>query len=179
MNNNFIGFLLGNCIKIVDDHYDLDIYDKKIINLVKLLGLFLLIYWNLLGFEYNLIFILEIIICYLANQIDTDFYKKVSFLIIVFFIFYLLLNKKNIFVNSFNPLNLLIYFILALIIIIIESKIFKEEASCFKLISRLFVISIAITSYFDKRNTTITKNFTSLFIGYFVISISSIYKKLI
>lgn len=178
MNNNLIGFLLGNCIKIVDDHYDLDIYDKNIINLIKLLGLFLLIYWNLLGFEYNLIFIFELIICYFANQIDTEFYKKVSLLIIIIFISYLVFSKNKFFTKIYNPLNLLLYFILALTIILIEAKIFKEETSCFKLIARIFVISVAIISYFDKRNTILTKNFTSLFIGYFVISIYSIYLKL-
>lgn len=179
MNNNLIGFLLGNCIKIVDDHYDLNIYDKKIINFIKLLGLFLLIYWNFLGFEYNLIFVFELIICYFANQIDTDFYKKVSLLIIIIFISYLLLNKKNnFFTKIYNPLNLLVYFVLALIIILLEAKLFKQETSCFKLIARIFVISVSIISYFDKRNTILTKNFTSLFIGYFVISISSIYLKL-
>lgn len=179
MNNNLIGFLLGNSIKIVDDHYDLNIYDSQFINFIKSFGLLLLIYWNFLGFEYNLIFIFEIIICYFAKQIDNDFYKKVSLLIITIFIFYLLFNKKKIFVDNFNPMNLFLYFILALIIIIIESKIFKEEYSWFKLISRIFVISVAITFYFNKENKGIVKNFTSLFIGYFVISIFSISKKLI
>ena len=63
--------------------------------------------------------------------------------------------------------------------IIIENKLFKEEVGLFKLISRIGVIIVATLIFlFNKKSTKLVDNFTSLFIGYFVISILNIFTKL-
>lgn len=179
MNDNLIGFLLGNTIKIVDDYYDLELYDKKFIEFVKLVGFLILMYWNNLGFEYNFIFVLEVIICFFAKQIDNDFYKKISIYIIIVFISYLLFYKKPFFTHNFNASNIFLYFVIAFFMIIIENKLFKEEVGLFKLISRIGVIIVATLIFlFNKKSTKLVDNFTSLFIGYFVISILNIFTKL-
>jgi len=183
--DNIISFLLGNSIKMVDDHYDINMYDKDFIKIVKFIGFILLSYWNNLGFEYNLFFFLEVIICYFVNQIDNDFYKNMSLYIIIIFISYCLFYKKKYFVHEFNIPNIIFYFISAFILIFIESKLFKEDISKLKFFCRFGILFIGF-SYFILLNlkndiikqSEFSKNIVMVFNGYFFISVTNIYKKI-
>ena len=179
MNDYLINFLLGTFIKIVDDHYDLNVYDTRTINIIKVIGFFLLNYVITTGFEYILIFFLEVIICYFAKQIDNIFFKKIATYIIVIFISYLLFYQKEYFNKVFNLQNISIYFFFACSFIIIEQYTFKEESSTTKLLTRLGILIIAVINMFLHKNKLLL-DFTSLFIGYFSISILNLsFRKII
>ena len=102
MKDNFISFILGSIIKIVDDHYDMKIYNKTLVKNLKILGIISLIYWNNLGIEYNFMLLIETLVCYCVKEVDNKYYKYISYYIIIsFFIQKIILNKR-LFNHTFN-----------------------------------------------------------------------------
>ena len=52
MINNIISLLFGILLKIVDDHYDMNLYDKRLIYWVKFILTFITLYWINIDFDY-------------------------------------------------------------------------------------------------------------------------------
>ena len=184
MNNQIISFLLGSSIKIVDDYYDSNLYTQNFILFIKIIGLLLFSYWNLIDFEHNFIFVMEIIICFFAKQIDNQFYKKVTLLTICFFIGYLFFKKGNYFSKTLNISSITVYFMIALTVVYLESILFTSDCSKTKLCCRgtIVIISILYYLFLKKYNKpALYKDFIMLWIGYFSVSVYNLsrYYKLI
>ena len=60
-----ISLLFGILVKIVDDHYDMNIYNKNIIYWVKIILAFITLYWINIDFDYCTAMVIITIICYL------------------------------------------------------------------------------------------------------------------
>ena len=179
MIDNIISFTLGSIIKIVDDHYDMKIHNKEFIKILKFIGLLGLIYWTNLGIEYNFILLVETIICYFVKQIDNKFYKYVAYYIVLNFLYQKIILKKNVFSPNFTIKSTFINSFITITVILIESKIFKEEYSLRKILCRTIVFGIGFMLYLiillklpDSKHNRLIKNSLCITYGYFFISVS-------
>jgi len=179
MIDNIISFILGSIIKVVDDHYDMNIHNKKLIKNLKFIGLLGLIYWLNLGIEYNFILVVETIICYFVKQIDNKFYKYVAYYILINFFYQKIILKKNVFSSNFTLKNTIINSLLIISVIFIESKIFKEEYSLKKILCRSMVFFFGFSLYLiflfkmpDTKHNRLIKNSLCLTFAYFLVSVS-------
>ena len=179
MNNQIISFLLGSTIKVVDDHYDSNLYSQKFATFIKIMGLLLFSYWNLIDFEHNFIFVMEIVICFFAKQIDNQFYKKVTLLTLCFFVGYLFFRKSNHLLKNFNLSSIIFYFVIALTVVYLESILFTSEFSKTKLCCRgtILIASILYYTFLKQINKQkIYSDFLMLWIGYFSVSVFNLSK---
>lgn len=141
--NNIFFIIFGSLIKIIDDHYDMNMFDKKFAKLVKILIILSIIYCGVISIDYSFAFLLVSLYSYLANSIDTPSYKLG---IILFGILFLV----QLFFTNFNEYNfgLLIYLfivcILSLILIYKEAKLYNDEYNKDKIICRSFLSFVFI-----------------------------------
>ena len=126
--NNIFFLIFGSMIKIIDDHYDMNMFDKKFINIIKILIILSIIYSGIISIEYSIAFLFVSLYSYLANSIDTLYYKFGIILFGIMFIiqiFFIDLNEY-----SFNMLFFVSMLgITALILIYNEAKMYYEEYS--------------------------------------------------
>lgn len=193
--NNIFFLTFGSLIKIIDDHYDMNMFDKKFANLVKILIIFSIIYSGIISIEYSIAFLFVSLYSYLANSIDTLYYKLAIILFGVMFIIQLFFTDFNEY--SFNMLFFVsLLGITALILIYHEAKMYYEEYSKKKIISRVFLSSFFFCLYIlnlkdihltynfdifknikfiddmlDLSNDKFLKNCYCLLIGYFLTSV--------
>lgn len=182
-------------IKIIDDHYDMNMFDKKLVNIIKILIILSIIYSGIISIEYSIAFLFVSLYSYLANSIDTLYYKFGIILFGIMFIiqiFFIDLNEY-----SFNMLFFVSMLgITALILIYNEAKMYHEEYSKKKIISRvflscfffcLFILNLKdihltynfeifknikfIDDMLDLTNDKFLKNCYCLLIGYFFTSV--------
>ena len=136
--NNIFFLIFGSMIKIIDDHYDMNMFDKKLVNIIKILIILSIIYSGIISIEYSIAFLFVSLYSYLANSIDTLYYKLGIILFGIMFIiqiFFIDLNEY-----SFNMLFFVsLLGIIALILIYNEAKMYYEEYSKKKIISRVFL----------------------------------------
>lgn len=202
MINEIISFIFGCLIKIIDDHYDMGFYDKKNIKFIEKITIILLIYWVNIDLEYSLGFLIISFICVIFNQIDNKQY--LFCILIIAFSFIYKLKNANLNKLNYNLFDIIFFSFLIYIFICYEAKLFKEEYSerklCFRIITLIFFICYYIflrnidkfvniskisniLNYFVnkifKKNNTFFKNASLILIGYHIVSIINIYKKLI
>jgi len=136
--NNIFFLIFGSLIKIIDDHYDMNMFDEKFAKLVKILIILSIIYCGIISIDYSFAFLLVSLYSYLANSIDTPSYKLGIILFSIMFIIQL-------FFTDFNEYSLkLLFFIIfvgltSLILIYYEAKMYNVEYSKQKIISRTFL----------------------------------------
>ena len=135
-------------IKIIDDHYDMNMFDKKLVNIIKILIILSIIYSGIISIEYSIAFLFVSLYSYLANSIDTLYYKLGIILFGIMFIiqiFFIDLNEY-----SFNMLFFVsLLGIIALILIYNEAKMYYEEYSKKKNnIKSFFVMFLFLFIYF-------------------------------
>ena len=136
--NNIFFLIFGSLIKIIDDHYDMNMFDEKFAKLVKILIIISIIYCGIISIDYSFAFLLVSLYSYLANSIDTPSYKLGIILFSIMFIIQL-------FFTDFNKysINLLFFIIFvgltSLILIYYEAKMYNVEYSKQKIISRTFL----------------------------------------
>ena len=193
--NNIFFLIFGSMIKIIDDHYDMNMFDKKLVNIIKILIILSIIYSGIISIEYSIAFLFVSLYSYLANSIDTLYYKFGIILFGIMFIiqiFFIDLNEY-----SFNMLFFVSMLgITALILIYNEAKMYYEEYSKKKIISRvflscfffcLFILNLKdihltynfeifknikfIDDMLDLTNDKFLKNCYCLLIGYFFTSV--------
>jgi hypothetical protein len=141
--NNIFFLIFGSLIKILDDHYDMNMFNKKVIDLIKVLIILSIIYCGSISIDYSIGFLFVSLYSYFASSIDTPSYKLG---IILFGILFLV----QLFFTNFNEYNfgLLIYLfivcILSLILIYKEAKLYNYEYNKDKIISRIFLSFVFI-----------------------------------
>ena len=196
--NNIFFLIFGSMIKIIDDHFDMNMFDKKLVNIIKILIILSIIYSGIISIEYSIAFLFVSLYSYLANSIDTLYYKLGIILFGIMFIiqiFFIDLNEY-----SFNMLFFVSMLgITALILIYNEAKMYYEEYSKKKIISRvflscfffcLFILNLKdihltynfeifknikfIDDMLDLTNDKFLKNCYCLLIGYFFTSVLDI-----
>jgi len=140
MINNIISLLFGILVKIVDDHYDMNIYNKNIIYWVKIILTFITLYWINIDFDYCTAMVIITIICYLIKQVDKIYYKFVAILILITFVYQFDIKKFTI-TKMYEILSLII---IAAFLGYTESKIYNEEVSYNKFYCRLIGCIITI-----------------------------------
>ena len=152
MNNSIISILLGSCLKMIDDHHDMGLYNKKIITFVKILLTLLTIYWVNMDFEYCVALVIVCVVCYMFKQIDIPYYKNMMGLITIIFLYQFNTNT----LNTTKMYELFITFILLFVGVYIEDKVFQKDYSLFKLESRcvgFVIMSIYLYFYIYNNNT--------------------------
>lgn len=161
MINNIVSTLLGICLKMVDDHHDMNLYNKNYINFIKCLLLFLTIYWINIDFEYCTAMVIVCLVCYIFKQVDLIYYKCVMLLIISTFIYQFNTNANTL--NKNKLYELLVTLILLFIAVYIEDRAFDGEYSRFKLEARFtgFII-MAIYLYINTYQNHIIQNIINL-----------------
>ena len=140
MINNIISLLFGILVKIVDDHYDMNLYSKNLIYCIKIILTFITLYWINIDFDYCTAMVIITIICYFIKQVDKMYYKFVAILIIMTFIYQFDIKKFTI-TKIYEILSLII---IASILGYAESKNYTEEISYSKFYSRLIGCIITI-----------------------------------
>ena len=121
--NNIFFLIFGSLIKILDDHYDMNMFNKKFVKLVKILIILSIIYCGIINIEYSFAFLLVSLYSYLANSIDTSSYKLGIILFSIIFIIQLFFTDLNYYSSNIIYFSLLLG-LMALILIYYEAKIF-------------------------------------------------------
>ena len=202
--NNIFFLIFGSLIKIIDDHYDMNMFDEKFAKLVKILIILSIIYCGTISIDYSFAFLLVSLYSYLANSIDTPSYKLGIILFSIMFVIQLFFTDFNEY--SFNMLLfILLLGITSLILIYCEAKMYNVEYSKQKIISRtllscfficLFILNLKdlnsnynfqifkdsnfINNLLDLSNDNVLKNCYCMLIGYFftsVLDMSYMYNK--
>ena len=141
MFNNIFSLIFGILIKILDDHYDMNIYDKKYINFIKILIIVCIIYWSSIDLHYPFGFLLMAILCYLTNGVDNKFYVYSIYLFGTMLLLQLFFNKNNVFTK-----DMVICSIISTLFsfggVFLEARLYTEEYSFNKIIARIFMIII-------------------------------------
>lgn len=153
MYNKIISFIFGAFLKLVDDNNDMNLFNDKYINIIKVLLAILALYWINIDFNYCIDMVITCIVCYFIKQVDTPYYKIVMLLIILnFFIKFdsskftkdLMIEKLTIFIVFFSAA-------------FIEHNFFKEEYSkpklCFRVLG--FIGTILYLYVFSFHNNII------------------------
>lgn len=141
--NNIFFLIFGSLIKIIDDHYDMNMFDEKFAKLIKVLIILSIIYCGSISIDYSIGFLFVSLYSYFASSIDTPSYKLG---IILFGILFLV----QLFFTNFNEYNfglliyLLIVCILSLILIYKEAKLYNDEYNKDKIICRSFLSFVFI-----------------------------------
>jgi hypothetical protein len=153
MYNKIISFIFGAFLKLVDDNNDMNLFNDKYINIIKVLLAMLALYWINIDFNYCIDMVITCIICYFIKQVDTPYYKIVMLLICLnFFLKFdsnkftteLMIEKLTIFIVFFSAAY-------------IEHNFFKEEYSkpklCFRVLG--FIATIVYLYVFSYHNNFI------------------------
>jgi len=132
---------------MVDDHYDINLYNDKFINWVKYLLVLLTLYWINIDYDYCTAMVIITIICYLIKQVDKIYYKFVAILILMNFVIQFDIKKFTL----TKIYELIAILIIACICGYSESKLYPEEVSYKKFYTRLLgCISTIIYLYLYK-----------------------------
>jgi multidrug transporter EmrE-like cation transporter len=162
---------MGIFLKIIDDHFDNKLYDNVLITIIKILLLYIIVYICYYDANFTLIGFLICIgplICieqmYNDNNEIMWYYWIIVFIIFSFFTYNVATNKYT---NVLNTIH--IYDILGgcsiILGIIIEHKLFTEEYSTNKIMSRIIILIYCIYVYmygvpFKKYMTTMINQFS-------------------
>lgn len=148
--NRILEFLSGAGIKLVDDFYDMDTPCKKNVVLALQFLIFIpILYWVTRGNDYIFVLFVLILGSYLSGKIDTKYYKVVSIITLSLMAVLVLQQGPKNFVKSID-LFLLGAGIIAIFMIYMESKCFKEEFSVNKMFARFLCLVVAVSLYYNK-----------------------------
>lgn len=161
MYNKIISFIFGAFLKLVDDNNDMNLFNDKYINIIKVLLAMLALYWINIDFNYCIDMVITCIICYFIKQVDTPYYKIVMLLICLNF---LLKFDSNKFTTELMIEKLTI-FIVFFSAAYIEHNFFKEEYSkpklCFRVLG--FITTILYLYVFSYHKNFIENIINKLF----------------
>ena len=118
----------------------MNLYNDKFINVIKLFELILYSYWICTDFNYNIEMVVVCIICWLVNQVDNNYFKLGTLITFILFI----INFDSSILNLISIYTIILKLVSYYIVIKIESKLFLEEYSKEKIITRIFVILFLI-----------------------------------
>ncbi len=169
MDEFIIPFLTGTATKLYDDVNDQKLFGKYPI-IIEILKSFLVSLNTLFlssDFEISLLHLIVLPTCFLAGQIDNVFWKS----LVPLPIFTTLYSTK--YIQHFDltqGIKFIIFSIITIISILLESLYFPEEFSTKKILFRIFLILILNIVLIFLKNSFIRKMLI-FGIGYFVVSI--------
>ena len=154
-NNNLICFVIGIFLKVIDDYEDINLFNSKIINFIKLVELILYSYWLNTDFNNNTEMLIVCFICFLVNQIDNNYFRLGTIITFILFI----INFDSKLFNLINFYAIILKLMTYFIVVKLESKLFLEEYSNEKIAARSAVtLFLILYLYIHSNNYNLFEN---------------------
>ena len=183
--DNIVSLIAGILFKVVDEIEDTDIQIpeeyKYILKFLFTISVFVCLYNNVLLSLILVIFMIPV--CFYVKQVDTVFWKSIISIPIITLI--LQINLLQIY-TKYDMMHLIIYYLpIQLIFAVMEAKMFPEETSERKTISRIYtvfalLIALLLAPYVLSSLHTVSSKYIEfimtgliILIGYFSTSIIS------
>ena len=153
--------LLGILLKLIDEHYDINLFSSKFAILLNIIFFSLLIYVFINNSSFLLITFITVIAVILCtgemqdrNNKNIFSYWLLNFITLIFFIYYYQKGTYDNIFKNFQPW-LILTILLYIVVFVLENKLFPEEYSSIKLKFRIFLVFFFILTiiYFHYLNS--------------------------